>query len=317
MPSSQSMKIFRNCSLAALIYSTKTTPKIDSHAEERAIKCTRMFSFPLQPDSDKNWYFNIHSRVVQPDKPSQDLPAISRASAYSFGCSSSNRNDSEQVLQNLANSAIILTVLTLVLMPICFGIFLELSRRTRKPGVPDPDEPPAANKTKPVDFARLLLHSRWLLTPFYMGLVVTVGIYMYKFARKLAKLVGEFHLLSDQELMLRVLYLLDIVMVANLLMYTAIGSFAYFVRQFHFKTGEEQPGMLGHLDGTTLKMKLGMALIGVSSIHLLEAFMDSANVSTEHMVKLIAIHLVFVVSTLSIAWIRTLPSSGKHSDHQH
>lgn len=217
---------------------------------------------------------------------------------------------------NLAILAIIFTVATLVLMPLCLGIFLELSKRNKQPGYPGPNESTAAIKPSPVDFSRLLLHSRWLLTPFYVGMVLTVGVYLYKFARKLAKLFGEIHLLSDQELMLRVLYLLDIVMVANLLMYTAIGSFAYFVRQFHFKTSHEQPGMLGHLDATTLKMKLGMALIGVSSIHLLEAFMDSANVSTEHMIKLIAIHVVFVLSTLSIAWIRTLPGGGKHSDHQ-
>lgn len=216
-------------------------------------------------------------------------------------------------MHNLLISAIIVAVSLLVLMPICLGIVLEMKKRNKPKESPPPDEPKAPAST--VTLSRLLLETRWLLLPFYLGMVVTVGIYLYKFAMKLVKLISDVHHISDQELMLRVLYLLDTVMVANLLMYAAIGSFAYFVQQFQFKSGHERPGMLGHLDGTTLKMKLGMALIGVSSIHLLEAYIDSANVSIEQITKLIAIHVVFVFSTLAIAWIRTLPGGVKPSDH--
>lgn len=216
-------------------------------------------------------------------------------------------------MHNLSTSAIIVAVSLLVIMPICLGIVLELTKHNKRKESPPPDEPKAPSST--VDLSRLLLETRWLLLPFYLGMVVTVGVYLYKFVMKLVKLINDVHHISDQELMLRVLYLLDTVMVANLLMYAAIGSFAYFVRQFQFNSSHERPGMLGHLDGTTLKMKLGMALIGVSSIHLLEAYIDSANVSTEQLTKLIAIHIVFVFSTVAIAWIRTLPGGVKPSDN--
>ncbi|MCC7527113.1 MAG: YqhA family protein [Candidatus Melainabacteria bacterium] len=182
-------------------------------------------------------------------------------------------------MQNLTVAIIISTVSILVVMPLALGIFLELAKRRDQEDSTGRSQnaPQMVNTPNTMDFGQVLLYSRWLLTPFYLGMVLTAGIYLYKFVRKLAQLVGEVDVLSDKELMLRVLYLVDIVMVANLLMYTAIGSFAYFVRQFHFKNSQEQAGMLGHLDATTLKMKLGMALIGVSSIHLLEAFMDSVN----------------------------------------
>ena len=98
-------------------------------------------------------------------------------------------------------------------------------------------------------------------------------------------------------------------------MYTAIGSFDYFVSGVVFASKYEKPAMLGHLDATTLKLKLGMALIGVSSIHLLEAFMDVEQISMVKMIMLVSVHVVFVLSTMAIAWIRTLPSHGGNNHH--
>ncbi|MBP9092118.1 YqhA family protein [bacterium] len=207
----------------------------------------------------------------------------------------------------------------LVLVPLTIGLVSELKPKGNESPPQEPLEPtslvaPATRRHH--DFGSLLLFSRWLLVPFYVGLVATVGLYLYKFLLKLYVLFGELGSLSDKEIMLRVLYLVDIVMVANLLMYTAVGSFAYFVRGFAFTDEQTQPGMLGHLDATTLKMKLGMALIGVSSIHLLEVFMDSAHVSIKEMISLVVVHLVFVFSTLAIAWIRTMPSAHHPVHHE-
>ncbi|MDX1989361.1 MAG: YqhA family protein [Candidatus Obscuribacter sp.] len=191
----------------------------------------------------------------------------------------------------------------LVLAPLVWGALSELKQKR---------QPSAAEQL--FSFPRLLLMCRWLLAPFYVGLVATVVLYMYKFMHKLLNLFLELPHLAEKEVMLKVLYLVDIVMVANLLMYTAIGSFAYFVSGFGFASDQEKPAMLGHLDATTLKIKLGMSLIGVSSIHLLEAFMDVEHIATDKMITLVAVHVVFVLSTMAIAWIRTLPTEpgGEH-----
>jgi uncharacterized protein (TIGR00645 family) len=207
----------------------------------------------------------------------------------------------------------------LVLVPLIIGLVSVLKPK----GNDAPQQEPVESTDLAVTAARrhhnfgsLLLFSRWLLAPFYVGLVATVGLYLYKFLLKLIALFGEFDSLPDKEIMLRILYLVDIVMVANLLMYTAIGSFAYFVQGYASNDEETQPGMLGHLDATTLKMKLGMALIGVSSIHLLEVFMDSDHVSIKEMISLVVVHVVFVFSTLAIAWIRTMPSAHHPVHHE-
>lgn len=237
-------------------------------------------------------------------------------------------------MESISVTLLLSTVGVLVVSPLIWGTISELKRtgqpqaaeesKTAKKGLQhtgfaSPKQQPMNKHSSaaehPLSFPRLLLMTRWLLAPFYLGLVATVVLYMYKFVLKLFTLFLELPHLAEKEVLLKVLYLVDIVMVANLLMYTAIGSFAYFVSGFVFATKYEKPAVLGHLDAITLKLKLGMALIGVSSIHLLEAFMDVEHISAEKMIMLLAVHVIFVLSTMAIAWIRTLPSHGG-IDHQ-
>ncbi|MBL8082138.1 MAG: YqhA family protein [Candidatus Obscuribacter sp.] len=236
-------------------------------------------------------------------------------------------------METISISLLLTAVGVLVVTPLLCGAIKEMKRSgqvqpsedsravkqaEKQPGSNQPNqqlEHRTEDAEHPLSFPRLLLMTRWLLAPFYLGLVATVMLYMYKFALKLFALFLELPHLAEKEVMLKVLYLVDIVMVANLLMYTAIGSFAYFVSGFVFASKYEKPAMLGHLDATTLKLKLGMALIGVSSIHLLEAFMDVEQISMVKMIMLVSVHVVFVLSTMAIAWIRTLPSHGGNNHH--
>ncbi len=236
-------------------------------------------------------------------------------------------------METISISLLLAAVGVLIVTPLICGVIGEMKRSgqtqpseesrevmqaEKQPGSDHPSqqlEHRSQDAEHPLSFPRLLLMTRWLLAPFYLGLVATVVLYMYKFALKLFTLFQELPHLAEKEVMLKVLYLVDIVMVANLLMYTAIGSFAYFVTGFVFATKCEKPAMLGHLDATTLKLKLGMALIGVSSIHLLEAFMDVEHISTDEMIMLLSVHVVFVLSTMAIAWIGTLPSHGGKNHH--
>ncbi len=120
-------------------------------------------------------------------------------------------------MQNPTIAIIISTVSILVVIPLALGIFLELAKRRDQEDSTGRSQraPKMVTNPKTLDFGRVLLYSRWLLTPFYLGMVFTAGIYLYKFVKKLVQLVGEVNILSDKELMLRVLYLVDIVMVAN------------------------------------------------------------------------------------------------------
>lgn len=154
---------------------------------------------------------------------------------------------------------------------------------------------------------RMVFAARWLLAPLYLGLIPAIALYVFKFFRHLAELVWQSSTLSDTELLLGILKLLDIVMVANLIVMTMIGGFTLFIRRAseESKAGSELP-WLNHIDTTALKVKLGMALIGVSSVHLLEAFVNADHTGYGQLTKLVVVHLVFVVSTVAIALI------GKH-----
>lgn len=150
---------------------------------------------------------------------------------------------------------------------------------------------------------RLLFITRWLLAPFYLGLVAALCLFLFKYLEKLVDMFFKVDEMTRTQVLLSILHLLDIVMVANLLVVTTIGSFALFIRHVDVENEHDKLPWLKNLDAMTLKMKLVMALIGVSSVHLLEVFI-AETIDIEALGKLIAIHLVFVVSAIAISWMQ-------------
>lgn len=166
--------------------------------------------------------------------------------------------------------------------------------------------------------SRVLFSSRWLLAPIYMGLSAVLVVYGYKFYRKLYHLLSHLSEFTDKQLTLEVLHLLDIVMLANLTIMITIGSYTLFIRRLTVRDSRDRLSWLDHIDAGALKVKLGMALIGVSSIHLLEVFIKADQYSMETFIKMTTIHMVFVISTLVVAWISVakygVKQDGKDED---
>ncbi|MBK8327400.1 MAG: TIGR00645 family protein [Moraxellaceae bacterium] len=149
--------------------------------------------------------------------------------------------------------------------------------------------------------ARFIFWSRWLQLPMYMGLIVALGIYSYKFFIMLSNLVINLNTFKENDILLIVLSLIDVVMIANLLVMVIIGGYEIFVSRLHLDDHPDQPEWLDHVDAGVLKIKLGMALISISSIHLLRSFIDAKNMS-EHTLKWeVTIHLVLLFSVILIA----------------
>lgn len=154
-------------------------------------------------------------------------------------------------------------------------------------------------------FSQVIFWGRWIIAPLYAGLLVTGLLLSYKFYVKIVSLIKAASTLSGTELILGVLHLIDIVMVANLLVVTMVGGFNLFVQRIdEFNTRNHLP-WLQHFEPGALKVKLGMALIGISSIHLLEAFIDIKEKTLVELCGLVTIHLVFVISTVAIAGIKS------------
>ncbi|MEZ2406333.1 uncharacterized protein (TIGR00645 family) [Bosea sp. OAE752] len=183
---------------------------------------------------------------------------------------------------------------------------------------PSRSAPPGAMKPLPA----LIFSSRWLQLPLYIGLIVAQCVYVFLFLKELWHLVTHAFDFSEQQIMLVVLGLIDVVMISNLLIMVIVGGYETFVSRLRLEGHPDQPEWLSHVNASILKIKLAMAIIGISSIHLLRTFIEAGNIGglgrttnyTESGVLLqTLIHVVFILSAVGIAWVDRMtahPSKG-------
>ena len=187
----------------------------------------------------------------------------------------------------------------------------------------DPKVPPGARALRPLP--QLIFSSRWLQLPLYLGLIVAQGVYVILFLKELWHLVLHSFDYSEQQIMLVVLGLIDVVMISNLLIMVIVGGYETFVSRLQLERHPDQPEWLSHVNASVLKIKLAMAIIGISSIHLLKTFIEAGNLGTAS-AKLTEpgvmwqtiIHIVFIFSAVGIAYVdrlgREIPT--KRAAHQ-
>ena len=159
---------------------------------------------------------------------------------------------------------------------------------------------------------KLVFASRWFQLPMYIGLIAAGLLYAWKFVIELVHIAGHVNTLTESELMLGVLTLVDIVMVANLLVMVIIGGYATFVSKLGSIDGhEDRPAWLDYVDAGTLKIKMAGALVGISGIHLLKAFIDIGEKSHRDVMWQVIIHGVFLLSAIALAWTEKIMASYK------
>lgn len=199
----------------------------------------------------------------------------------------------------------------------------------------------------------LIFSSRWLQLPLYLGLIVAQGVYVFQFVRELIHLVSDAANLTEQSIMLIVLGLIDVVMISNLLVMVIVGGYETFVSRLRLEGHPDQPEWLSHVNASVLKVKLAMAIIGISSIHLLKTFIGAGSLGLPlcgtpeayEMAKALAamtangqvdpkllrcsevtaqgvmwqslIHFLFIVSAVGIAWTDKLMSAHKAAKTGH
>ena len=144
--------------------------------------------------------------------------------------------------------------------------------------------------------------SRWLQAPLYLGLIAAQGVYVYQFMHELIHLVTKTGSLTETEVMLIVLGLIDVVMIANLLTMVIIGGYETFVSKLDLEGDPDQPEWLSHVNAGVLKVKLAVALISISSIHLLRTFINAPQMEDRVVIIQVAIHVAFLISAVAIAW---------------
>jgi uncharacterized protein (TIGR00645 family) len=177
--------------------------------------------------------------------------------------------------------------------------------------------PPGSSSAQPLPrpmkpLPAIIFGSRWLQLPLYIGLIVAQCVYVFLFLKELYHLVMHAFEFTEQQIMLVVLGLIDVVMISNLLIMVIVGGYETFVSRLRLEGHPDQPEWLSHVNASILKIKLAMAIIGISSIHLLRTFIEAGNIGglgrttnyTEAGVLLqTMIHVVFILSAIGIAWV--------------
>ncbi len=157
--------------------------------------------------------------------------------------------------------------------------------------------------------------SRWLQAPLYLGLIIAQTVYVYHFMDELWHLVTDVSKMNETDIMLLVLGLIDVVMIANLLVMVIVGGYETFVSRLNLKDHPDEPEWLSHVNAGVLKVKLAMALIGISSIHLLKTFINAQQMNEATIKWQVVIHLTFVLSALAMAYTDRLTVNGPRPAH--
>jgi uncharacterized protein (TIGR00645 family) len=195
-------------------------------------------------------------------------------------------------------------------------------------------QPAPKGKLSPLN--SFIFASRWLQLPLYLGLIAAQAVYVFHFWVELVHLLeaafgsqtalqalitsigyktdAPITSLNETVIMLVVLALIDVVMISNLLIMVIVGGYETFVSRLNLEGHPDQPEWLDHVNASVLKVKLGTAIIGISSIHLLKTFINAANYDEKVLMWQTIIHMAFLLSAIAIAYADRLMS---HHDKAH
>jgi uncharacterized protein (TIGR00645 family) len=186
--------------------------------------------------------------------------------------------------------------------------------------------------------ASAMFASRWLQLPLYLGLILAQCVYVFHFWIELKDLVlaamgndaALQHVfqavavpgaaipdkLNETTIMLVVLGLIDVVMISNLLIMVIVGGYETFVSRMNLEDHPDQPEWLSHVNASVLKTKLAMAIIGISSIHLLKTFINANAYEPKVLISQTVIHVVFLLSAMAIAYTdRIMTNTQSNTKH--
>jgi len=163
---------------------------------------------------------------------------------------------------------------------------------------------------------RIILSSRWLLVVFYLGLVAALAVYAVSFCYKFLKVAMAVFTLGEDEMILAMLGLIDAALVASLIVMVMISGYENFVSRFDEaeNDAENEVSFLGKLDSGSLKIKVASSIVAISSIHLLQVFLNVDQYEDGKIMWLTLIHLAFVVSAVMLGFLEKLMSSTKKND---
>jgi uncharacterized protein (TIGR00645 family) len=162
---------------------------------------------------------------------------------------------------------------------------------------------------------KLFYASRWLLAPVYLGLSIGLVVLGIKFFAELYHAVMYVFIASEADTVLSLLALIDLALVAGLIVMVMFSGYENFVSKLDVDGEGEKLSWLGKLDAGTLKLKVAVSIIAISSIHLLRVFMEVEKTANDKLLWYVVIHMTFVVSGVLMAYMDRMTSASHRAAH--
>ena len=161
---------------------------------------------------------------------------------------------------------------------------------------------------------KTLYASRWLLTPIYLGLSLALVALAVKFFQELFHIFSIVFSISESDLVLSILSMIDMTLVGSLIVMVVFSSYENFVSKIDLDEDDEKLDWLGKLDAGTLKLKVAASIVAISSIHLLQKFMEIDHIDNDKLQWYVIMHMTFVISALLLAVLDKI-AFASHREH--
>ncbi len=161
---------------------------------------------------------------------------------------------------------------------------------------------------------KLLFASRWILAPVYLGLSLGLIVLGVKFFQEVFHLFVHVFTIGESDLVLSLLALIDLVLVGSLIVMVMFSGYENFVSRIDIEGSGDKLGWLGKLDAGTLKLKVAASIVAISSIHLLQVFMNAEQTENDKLMWYVIIHLTFVVSAVLMGILDRI-AFAQHREH--
>ncbi len=152
-------------------------------------------------------------------------------------------------------------------------------------------------------FEKALYAARWLLAPLYLGLSLALLLLFIKFFQEALHFFPIILSTTESDMVLVILSLVDMALVGGLIVMVMLSGYENFVSQINLADDEEKLSWLGKLDSGSLKQKVAASIVAISSIHLLQKFMNAEHITNDKLMWFVILHLTFVLSAIGMAWV--------------
>lgn len=159
---------------------------------------------------------------------------------------------------------------------------------------------------------KFMFHSRWLLAPFYLGLVVSISLLLVKFSQELFHILLHFLDSTENEVVLAILALVDLSLVANLLIIIIFAGYENFVSKIDTGGNEDRPEWMGKVTYSGLKIKLIASIVAISAIELLKSFVNVTAHDNRELAWKVGIHAILLASGVLFALMDRIAEGTVH-----